>query len=322
MARYRKVSILIWNDQKFREFSDDSKLLFLFLVTHPFMTSIGGMRATWPGLGVELGWEPERTAKAFSEPFEKGMVWIDESASCLILPNFIKHNPPENPNVITSWGAMFEQIPECEIRRQLHRIILNYGETLKDKMRDSFETLSKGLAYSVPTPFPFPEPFPFPFPLPKPKGKGKGDPPAAEKRAGHADEAADRFAASYREHIGNPYGWQPGDFPQLAKLRKRLGVGTQETPDGWPEAILNYFATPIAKYSLQHLAADFDTFKNSALDRFGKPINHANGGPNGPQRETEYEKNNRAVKNFLDRAVAAPVCPDVPDVREDTGRLS
>ncbi len=162
MARYRKVSILIWNDDKFRRLPDDSKLLFLFLLTHPHMTSLGGMRATKPGIGSELGWKPERTAKAFNEPLSKGMVWIDESAACLILPNFIKHNPPENPNVVTSWGSMFDQIPECQIRLNLLRIILSYGESLEDKMLEAFERVSARLSNLVATPFPFPEPFPEP----------------------------------------------------------------------------------------------------------------------------------------------------------------
>lgn len=151
MARYRKVSIQIWNDEKFRAFPDDSKLLFLFLMTHPHMTAIGGMRATKLGIGSELGWTKERTLKAFAEPLAKGMVWMDEAASCLILPNFIKHNEPENPNVIKGWPGAGELIPDCEIK---HQLVLRLGEyiskALTEPFRKAFEsvspTLSKGYA--------------------------------------------------------------------------------------------------------------------------------------------------------------------------------
>lgn len=46
MARYRKIDSRIWNDAKFRELSDNGKLVFLMLLTHPSMTSLGAMRAT------------------------------------------------------------------------------------------------------------------------------------------------------------------------------------------------------------------------------------------------------------------------------------
>lgn len=140
-------------------------------------------------------------------------------------------------------------------------------------------------------------------------------PPTAKR----ADLAADLFADSYKTQIGNPYGWKPGDFPQLVKLRKRLGIDTWETPDGWNDALVNYFASPFSKFSLQHFASDFDTFKNSPLDRYGKPINHLNGGNgNGSRKETDAEKNNRAVKNAIDRSMAAQVRSDVSDVWEDS----
>lgn len=135
------------------------------------------------------------------------------------------------------------------------------------------------------------------------KGKKQGDPPAAENRAGRPpDLAADLFADSYLIHVGNPYGWQGGDFPQMAKLRKRLKIGTLETPESWGAALIHYFGTPLSKFSLQHFATDFDTFKNSPLDRFGKPINHANSGANGNGRPKDKDDINREnAQRLLDR---------------------
>jgi hypothetical protein len=78
MPRYRKVSIQIWNDEKFRTLTDDQKLLFIFLLTHPHVTAVGGMRATKVGLGAELGWSGERVSKGFGELFRKGMLTISD----------------------------------------------------------------------------------------------------------------------------------------------------------------------------------------------------------------------------------------------------
>jgi hypothetical protein len=60
MSQYRKVDTRIWNDAQFCGLSDDGKLVFLLLLTHPNMTSLGAMRATLAGLAEEIGWEPER----------------------------------------------------------------------------------------------------------------------------------------------------------------------------------------------------------------------------------------------------------------------
>ena len=118
------------------------------------------------------------------------------------------------------------------------------------------------------------------------EGNKEGDPPT-EKRGGRTDLAADAFSECYHVHIGSPYAWQSGDFPQLVKLRKRLKIGTGDTPENWEAALTNYFASPFAEYSLQHFASKFDTFKNSPLDRFNKPVNHVNGGSNGKPKSKQ-----------------------------------
>jgi len=157
MARYRKIDPRIWNDEKFRTLSDDGKLVFLFLLTHPFMTSLGAMRATLSGLGTELGWSPERFAKGFQEPFSKGMVKVDERASFVAATRFLRYNPPENPNVIKSWSSQLDLVPECE-EKQL----------LIERVKRVIDTLPKAFGEALPEPFrkgmPNPEPEPEPEP--------------------------------------------------------------------------------------------------------------------------------------------------------------
>lgn len=143
MSKYRKVSIQIWNDEKFRGFTSEQKLLFIFLLTHPHMTSVGGMRASKAGLGAELGWNPQTLSKGFAGPEKHGMVWFDEEASCLILPNFIKHNPPENPNVVKGWAGALDLIPQCPIKSQLFHVLKGYTEGYTEPFIAAFETVSK-----------------------------------------------------------------------------------------------------------------------------------------------------------------------------------
>ncbi len=69
--KYRKIDPRIWNDEKFRNLSDKGKLVFLFVLTHPHMTSLGGMRTTLNGLAQELGWSYDSFLKAFREVLPK-----------------------------------------------------------------------------------------------------------------------------------------------------------------------------------------------------------------------------------------------------------
>jgi hypothetical protein len=67
MARYRKIAPRIWNDEKFGELSDDAKLIFFLLLTHPHMTALGAMRATLAGLAAELRWAVKRFQRALTK---------------------------------------------------------------------------------------------------------------------------------------------------------------------------------------------------------------------------------------------------------------
>lgn len=115
MSRYRKIDPRIWNDEKFRIFADDSKLAFLFVLTHPQMTAVGAMRGTVAGLAAELGWSEEKMRCALENPISTGMVEIAEQACFLWLPKFLRYNAPESPNVVAGWRQAIQLLPECPL---------------------------------------------------------------------------------------------------------------------------------------------------------------------------------------------------------------
>lgn len=132
MARFRKVSPVIWNDARFRALSDDGKLGFLFLLTHPTMTALGAMRATVAGLTAELGWPARRLRNALAPAIAEKMIVIDETASFIRLQNFLRYNGPENPNQVRGWSAAADLIPECsgkvELLADARSIVTELGE--------------------------------------------------------------------------------------------------------------------------------------------------------------------------------------------------
>ena len=128
MAKYRKIDPRIWNDMKFRQLSDNGKLVFFMLLTHPHMTAVGAMRATPRGLSAEIGWTEEAFEEAFKEAVSKGMVKVDLEASFIWIPNFIKFNQPESPNVVIAWVKAIDELPECSLFYELQQHIKAFLE--------------------------------------------------------------------------------------------------------------------------------------------------------------------------------------------------
>lgn len=115
MARYRKIDPRIWNDEKFASLSHEGQRAFLFILTHPSMTSLGAFRATKEGIEAELGIDTKGFAKPFQELLSKGLIKYDESCFLVFAPNFLKYNQPENPNVVKGWAGCLDLLPECPL---------------------------------------------------------------------------------------------------------------------------------------------------------------------------------------------------------------
>jgi hypothetical protein len=146
MARYRKVDSRIWNDAKFRALSDNGKLVFFMLLTHPSMTALGAMRTTLAGLAEELGWSVEAFREGFREASQKGMAKHDEKACLMVLPNFLRYNRPESPNVVRAWGESLDLLPECPLKCELMEQVRGFVEGLSKAF---VEALPKAFAKSM-----------------------------------------------------------------------------------------------------------------------------------------------------------------------------
>lgn len=150
MSKYRKIEASIWNDSKFMALTDQAKLLFFYLLTNQNLTALGAMKANTAGLATDLKWEQEQFDRAFNELTEKAMVKFDMSASFLLLPNFLKYNKPESPNVVKSWANWLVYLPECELKDLLiedaKKFVCSLGKAFADALPVAFgDVLPEGL---------------------------------------------------------------------------------------------------------------------------------------------------------------------------------
>lgn len=173
MGRYRKIDPRIHNDAKFKALSERGKLLFFTILTHPHMTALGAMRATEAGLCEEMALgAPGRDAgsatgctsdcasdcsagraagvfesyrQAFRSLIKNGLIKFDPTNACLVIPKFLKYNPPESPSVVTAWNAAGDLIPECALRDELIKNTINFLQGYgKPSFLESFKLVPNG----------------------------------------------------------------------------------------------------------------------------------------------------------------------------------
>jgi hypothetical protein len=147
MSRYRRVEVRTYGDEKFRTLSPIPACgqgLWFYLITGPHTTAIPGLfRAGRAAMAEELGWPQEGFNCAFQEILDQGMAKADFENRVVWLPNAIKHNKPASPNVVTSWAAELDLIPECELKSEAIRAIEEFLNLLGPSYALAFAAIKK-----------------------------------------------------------------------------------------------------------------------------------------------------------------------------------
>lgn len=286
MSRYRRVDVCVWNDAKFRSMPDDSRMLWLHLLTSPESIAISGVIVSGQaGVAESMQWLPQRLAEPFSELLARGMIRADFGARMIWLPNGIHRNPPSNPNGVLSWSNAWDEVPECDLKREL-------WHALKPLVDGLCERFKKPLPKPLRKPFEelFPEPMPQqdrdrdrdPFPDPDldkfVKTTSRESSGATPTTGGQAKALWDLFA-EIRVELGlSPMPWMPGlenkpkallersgrTFEQVAVGLRAMRDVAKVEPKGleyldghrtWQEGSLDYAMTRAAALEVQTLGA-------------------------------------------------------------------
>ena len=151
MARYRKIDTRMWGDSKFRKLSSpgpSAKYLWIYLLTGPHTTNLPGLfRAGEMSLAEEIGWSLEGFREGFAELFANGLVNADWKARVVWIPNAVKYNPPDNPNVVKSWRDAWDEVPECSLKNEAYQGLQGFTKGLGEGFAKAFiEGCAKGMA--------------------------------------------------------------------------------------------------------------------------------------------------------------------------------
>lgn len=140
MSKYRKTSLGMWADEKFRRLSKpkpNGQSLWQWLITGPRTTQIPGIVLGTPEeLAAALRWPLDRHPgslepafrDAFAEVLREGMAKADSEAGLVWLPKAPEHNKPESPNGVRSWRTAWDDVPECALKGEAWRALKGFTE--------------------------------------------------------------------------------------------------------------------------------------------------------------------------------------------------
>src|ERR1700720_1389422 len=144
VSLYRRVSIRMWGDAKFRALSQatpNAETLWIYLLTGEYTIAIPGVvRAGEAALAESLGWSLSAFRKTFAEIYAKDMAIPDWSARLVFLPKALIHNRPQSPKVVIAWRKAFEELPDCPLKLVIYHAIKAYLEDFGEAFQKAFDT--------------------------------------------------------------------------------------------------------------------------------------------------------------------------------------
>lgn len=197
----------MWSDERFRRLSPlppSGQSLWFFLLTGPHTGPIPGLfRAGRAAMAEELDWPLEAFDEAFGEAFQEGMAKADFKARLVFLPNAIKHNRPESPNVVRGWRSELSLLPECDLKNEaiahLMAELENMGEPYARALSEALGERER-----------------------KPSAKPSANPSAKAMPNQEQEQEQDKYTSSLRSDVVAPDAppAQP-DHPPAGSVAKR-----------------------------------------------------------------------------------------------------
>ena len=112
-------------------------MLFIYLLTSPHSNLIGFYYLPMAYVAEDLGNPFETLSKPFRNLCERGLIEYDSAAKVVLVRNYLKYNPIQNPNQAKGAVSVLEGMPRT-------RLLAAFLECVERYCPNHFETLSKG----------------------------------------------------------------------------------------------------------------------------------------------------------------------------------
>ena len=212
---YSRVSPRFWTEATRDGWTDDMKLLGLYLLTCPHRKTEGLYLLPLGYVAEDLGWSGERLSASLAQLLQQGFAEYDTKARVVFLPHALKYQRPDNQNQITHAVKSVLDLPDTHLKNRLLAAAFEYAQAFAQALQQALpQAFTQGYT-DPPAPAPAPttalkNPFARSFAdasrpgddnvstcLAQPKANGKGK--AAKDR--DADETFVLFYTAYPRHV-------------------------------------------------------------------------------------------------------------------------
>src|SRR5215510_14861496 len=160
--RYNRIDQRFWTDRAVRGWTDDAKLLALYLLTSPHRATEGLFRLPKAYIQADLEWSAERLGQPFRQLLESRFLDYDDDAQVVLIRNALKYQPLQNDNQVTAALKALEELPPTRLAWDLRQLAEQFCQRLAKRLPEGFG--------EPPTPSPAPTPTPEdPYVEPEPK---------------------------------------------------------------------------------------------------------------------------------------------------------
>jgi hypothetical protein len=152
------VSQCIWNDELIIRADDFTRVVWFGLLTGPQVTSLPGLI-----IGDELSFstflrrDPVTIRETFHELVRLERIEVDTFYKVIRVINAPRHNPPQNPNVVTGWWKTWKNLPESELKyhhvESLRSAVPTDNRNIVSTWNHTFGSLGDEYLLGVPKPF-------------------------------------------------------------------------------------------------------------------------------------------------------------------------
>ena len=138
-GEYRKISTRIWNDEKFCSLPMVSQFIFIRVLTHQDLTSLGAFKKTDVILASEFQMKLAIFRRHFKMLLDLGLLKYDSKAGLVWAPHYMRYNAPNSPNAVKHLLRAREKLPECSLVKEILQAAQEAISDRSEPMRNTFK---------------------------------------------------------------------------------------------------------------------------------------------------------------------------------------
>ncbi len=122
---YRKVEPRIWHDETFVTLTVEERLVWFYILTHPYGNAVGLYRFDTALAASDTGVDHETVEGALGKFESEKMIGRDTDNKLILIRNWIRSNGPTSPNAASGMLKALDSLPRSTLVTEFLQSILN-----------------------------------------------------------------------------------------------------------------------------------------------------------------------------------------------------